>query len=250
MQSHTEIRDNLEISCELKRLLVFLQYSTYYRKGTRSWAVSLHWLVVWSQLVDENWHFHKVVWQFSIQYTYIYYIFLSHVGVQSIMYIYLFNLFLIHHFEVILDAIFPVNHTWQCKIRLHNCIYMQGSAVLFFRFKAKFSPKKSSRLDLICFQSGKRKEILLILHLSTQVQFLSPIYHLNVSSSTGHICLGLLSEENWLPTRCVLDVLSALFSLLIKPELENPADQAILNIFNDNRMVYEDKARKSARNSQ
>lgn len=82
------------------------------------------------------------------------------------------------------------------------------------------------------------------------VQFLSPIYHLNVSSSTGHICLGLLSEENWLPTRCVLDVLSALFSLLIKPELENPADQAILNIFNDNRRVYEDKARKSARNSQ
>ncbi|XP_074630685.1 uncharacterized protein LOC141889322 isoform X2 [Acropora palmata] len=69
-------------------------------------------------------------------------------------------------------------------------------------------------------------------------------------SSTGHICLGLLSEENWLPTRCVLDVLSALFSLLIKPELENPADQAILNIFNDNRRVYEDKARKSARNSQ
>lgn len=79
------------------------------------------------------------------------------------------------------------------------------------------------------------------------VRFLSPIYHLNVSPSNGHVCLGFLSEENWLPTRCVRDVLSAVFSLLIKPELENSADQTLLQAFNNNRAFYDNKARRSAK---
>ena len=82
--------------------------------------------------------------------------------------------------------------------------------------------------------------------LSLQVRFLSPIYHLNVCPSTGHVCLGFLTEENWLPTRCVRDVLSAVFALLIKPEPEIAADQTLLTMFNNNRSVYEEKARKSA----
>lgn len=79
------------------------------------------------------------------------------------------------------------------------------------------------------------------------VRFLPPIYHVNVSPSTGHVCLGFLTGENWLPTRCVRDVLSGVFALLIKPEPENAADQTLLNMFNNNKMLYEDKARKSAR---
>lgn len=79
------------------------------------------------------------------------------------------------------------------------------------------------------------------------VRFLSPIYHLNVSPSTGHVCLGFLSEEDWLPTRCIRDVLSAVFSLLIKPEPENSAEQALLQAYNHNRASYEEKARRSAK---
>ncbi|XP_020608666.1 ubiquitin-conjugating enzyme E2-17 kDa-like isoform X1 [Orbicella faveolata] len=78
------------------------------------------------------------------------------------------------------------------------------------------------------------------------VRFLSPIYHLNVCPATGHVCLGFLSEETWLPTRCVQEVLSALFALLIRPEPEIAADQTLLNMYNQNRTVYEEKARKSA----
>lgn len=79
------------------------------------------------------------------------------------------------------------------------------------------------------------------------VRFLSPIYHLNVCPATGHVCLGFLSEATWLPTRCVQDLLSALFALLIRPEPEIAADQTLLNMYNQNRTVYEEKARKSAR---
>ena len=88
---------------------------------------------------------------------------------------------------------------------------------------------------------------LTIVPLSRQVRFLSPIYHLNVCPATGHVCLGFLSEATWLPTRCVQDVLSALFALLIRPEPEITADQTLLNMYNQNRTVYEEKARKSAR---
>ena len=83
----------------------------------------------------------------------------------------------------------------------------------------------------------------------TQVRFLTSIYHVNVSPTTGHVCLGFLSEENWLPTRCVQDILSGVFSLLIRPELENAADQALLQAYNHNRADYEEKARKSAKNA-
>lgn len=87
---------------------------------------------------------------------------------------------------------------------------------------------------------------LTIIPLSLQVRFLSSIYHLNVCPVTGHVCLGFLSEATWLPTRCVQDVLSALFALLIRPEPEIAADQTLLNTYNQNRTVYEEKARKSA----
>lgn len=81
------------------------------------------------------------------------------------------------------------------------------------------------------------------------VRFLTPIYHLNVSPTAGNVCLGFLNEENWLPTRCVRDVLSAVFSLLIKPEPENYAGQDLLEAYNHTRAVYNEKARKSAANA-
>ncbi|KAJ7375751.1 hypothetical protein OS493_039141, partial [Desmophyllum pertusum] len=77
----------------------------------------------------------------------------------------------------------------------------------------------------------------------------SDISRERVPVNSRHVCLGFLSEENWLPTRGVQDVLSALFSLLIRPELENAADQSLLNMYNNNRAVYEEKARKSAQDA-
>ena len=87
------------------------------------------------------------------------------------------------------------------------------------------------------------------LSISRQVRFLTPVYHVNVSPTTGNVCLGFLTEENWLPTRCVRDVLSGVFSLLIKPVPENSADQAVLETYNHRKAFYEEKARRSAMNA-
>ena len=72
---------------------------------------------------------------------------------------------------------------------------------------------------------------------------------MNVSPSSGHVCLGFLTEESWLPTRCVQDVLNGVFALLIRPELANAADHTLLERYNKNKVVYEQKARKSALNT-
>ena len=108
--------------------------------------------------------------------------------------------------------------------------------------RSEVSRKITYALTSLCHERR-----LTIFSLSRQVRFLSPIYHLNVCPATGHVCLGFLSEATWLPTRCVQDVLSALFALLIRPEPEIAADQTLLNMYNQKRTVYEEKARKSAR---
>ena len=72
---------------------------------------------------------------------------------------------------------------------------------------------------------------------------------MNVSPSNGQVCLGFLTEESWLPTRCVQDVLSGVFALLIRPELANSADHTLLEMYNNNKVVYEQKARKSVLNT-
>ena len=40
-----------------------------------------------------------------------------------------------------------------------------------------------------------------------------------------------------------------MFALLIKPEPEIAADQTLLNVYNRNKRVYEEKARKSAQDA-
>lgn len=85
--------------------------------------------------------------------------------------------------------------------------------------------------------------------LCLQVRFLTSVYHLNVSQTTGHVCLAFLNDNNWLPTRTIEDVLSAVFSILIRPEPENAYDPATLNMYNGDNTKYQQMARKSAQNA-
>lgn len=147
-------------------------------------------------------------------------------------------------------------HLFSCQMRGRVCTTSRKLGINSFfsyAYKTEFFhlPKTFflSNFDLPqypCHYKSSRDRILWYL-ISLQVRFLSPIYHLNVSPSTGHVCLGFLSEEDWLPTRCIRDVLSAVFSLLIKPEPENSAEQALLQAYNHNRASYEEKARRSAK---
>ncbi|CAH1228655.1 UBE2D4 [Branchiostoma lanceolatum] len=78
------------------------------------------------------------------------------------------------------------------------------------------------------------------------VHFLTPIYHLNVSQTCGQVCLRFLSEDQWVAGGTIEQVLSALFSLLIRPEEDNAFDHAVLNNYHHFRGTYDKMACESA----
>ena len=81
-----------------------------------------------------------------------------------------------------------------------------------------------------------------------QVHFLQPFpYHLNVSQRTGHICLGMLSQDKWDPATFSLEhVLQAIIAVLIRPETSNAMDHDTLNNFHNFTYTYNGNARSSA----
>ncbi|CAB4036406.1 Hypothetical predicted protein [Paramuricea clavata] len=79
------------------------------------------------------------------------------------------------------------------------------------------------------------------------IRFLTPVYHVNIDQSSGQVCLGFVSADKWNPTNGIEDVLRAVFSLLITPQVETAQDQQILGIFQDSKRIYERRARDSAR---
>ncbi|XP_019617325.1 PREDICTED: ubiquitin-conjugating enzyme E2 13-like [Branchiostoma belcheri] len=79
------------------------------------------------------------------------------------------------------------------------------------------------------------------------VHFLTPIYHLNVSQACGQVCLRFLSEDEWVAGGTIEQVLSALFSLMIRPELNNAFDHEVLNVYHHFNLDYNKMARDSAK---
>ncbi|XP_077985360.1 uncharacterized protein LOC144440003 [Glandiceps talaboti] len=78
------------------------------------------------------------------------------------------------------------------------------------------------------------------------VQFLTSIYHVNVSQATGQVCLSFLSRDAWVATGTIEQLLHAIYSLLIKPEIENSFDHDVLNKYQHFRRDYETLAKRSA----
>ncbi|XP_028402984.1 ubiquitin-conjugating enzyme E2 2-like [Dendronephthya gigantea] len=79
------------------------------------------------------------------------------------------------------------------------------------------------------------------------IRFLTPVFHVNIEQSSGHVCLGFVSADKWNPTNGVEDVLRAVFSLLITPEVETAQDQRMLGIFKDSKRIYDRRAQESAK---
>ena len=75
-------------------------------------------------------------------------------------------------------------------------------------------------------------------------------YHLNVSQSTGQVCLGLLGDDKWEPAYMSLEhILQALVAILIRPEVTSAMDHELLNNYHNYSGLYESKAKTSALNA-
>lgn len=60
------------------------------------------------------------------------------------------------------------------------------------------------------------------------------------------MCLGFLNKEAWLATGSISQILSAIYSLMIKPELEHIFDQELYDMYQYNHLQYDAAARASA----
>ena len=75
-----------------------------------------------------------------------------------------------------------------------------------------------------------------------EVRFKNKIYHLNVSPSTGHICISTLNE--WKPKTPMVDVISAIFALFYDQNPKSPYSGEMAREYETNRSEFNKKAQE------
>ncbi|KAL7267755.1 Ubiquitin-conjugating enzyme E2 1 [Rhizina undulata] len=82
--------------------------------------------------------------------------------------------------------------------------------------------------------------------LPPKMKFVTKVWHPNVSSQTGAICLDTLAAK-WSPVLTIKTALLSLQSLLDAPEPNDPQDAEVANMMLKNRPEFDRKAREWAR---
>lgn len=75
-----------------------------------------------------------------------------------------------------------------------------------------------------------------------KMKFCTKLWHPNVSSQTGAICLDILSRE-WSPALTIRTVLLSLQALLSTPEPDDPQDAVVADMFKNDPEKFSEKAR-------
>ena len=72
------------------------------------------------------------------------------------------------------------------------------------------------------------------------IKFRTRIWHPNISSDTGQICLDIL-QENWNPALVLTKILLSIQALLSSPNFDNPLDDMVAQL--SNHKDYTEKAK-------
>lgn len=75
------------------------------------------------------------------------------------------------------------------------------------------------------------------------MKFVSKIWHPNISSATGAICLDILKDQ-WAAAMTLRTVLLSLQALLSSPEPDDPQDAVVANQFKNNNVLFQMTARQ------
>ena len=75
------------------------------------------------------------------------------------------------------------------------------------------------------------------------MQFDTKIWHPNISSQTGAICLDILKDE-WSPALSIRTSLLSISAMLCSPEPDSPQDAIVAEMFKKNKELFEKTARE------
>lgn len=75
------------------------------------------------------------------------------------------------------------------------------------------------------------------------MRFLTKVYHPNISSASGAICLDILTTKAWSPVLTLRSTLVSLRSLLCSPEPSDPQDATVASHYKADRKGFEDTAK-------
>uniref|UniRef100_A0A7S2AZF0 E2 ubiquitin-conjugating enzyme n=1 Tax=Florenciella parvula TaxID=236787 RepID=A0A7S2AZF0_9STRA len=75
-----------------------------------------------------------------------------------------------------------------------------------------------------------------------KMRFVTKIWHPNVSSQTGAICLDILKDQ-WSPALTIKTALLSLQALLCSPEPDDPQDAEVANMYKSDRELFTQTAR-------
>ena len=76
-----------------------------------------------------------------------------------------------------------------------------------------------------------------------KMKFLTKVWHPNVSSASGAICLDVLKDQ-WSPALTLKTALLSCQALLAAPEPDDPQDAVVARMYADDRRTFEETARE------
>jgi len=79
-----------------------------------------------------------------------------------------------------------------------------------------------------------------------QIIFLTQVYHPNVTTSSGTICLDIL-KSNWSPALNIGKVLLSISSLLTDPNPDSPLEGGIASLYKSDRAKYNENVKEFTR---
>jgi ubiquitin-conjugating enzyme (huntingtin interacting protein 2) len=74
------------------------------------------------------------------------------------------------------------------------------------------------------------------------MRFITKIWHPNISSQTGAICLDILKDQ-WSPALTIKTALLSLQALLCSPEPDDPQDAEVANMYKRDRAKFDTTAK-------
>ncbi len=75
-------------------------------------------------------------------------------------------------------------------------------------------------------------------------KFLTKIYHPNVSTTNGYVCVGMLQEDQWSSSFTIKGCVTTIYTLLVDPEMDNPIETDIAAMYISDIKGFDETAKK------